>query len=235
MGGKNHQPCNQPYRVSSEHEPYLVYSTQMSRALSGALSALEQANIHLEDVLLAELKGGSLRLQPAVEQVQASEAQLEMFLFNVDALRAAMQENGYRDLPTLQAIDLETLGERLAVNSMVEHSAWELVVQKMRSSGGFYNVLAYDKAEGEELKQTTLLLRGRLQGLTKAAEEGRLTQVVEDNEEGNLKIEFAQAYQKWCAFHQVFLASSMLTTELWYQHRGCGTLFTPGKRRTGAA
>jgi len=48
MGAKNHQPCNE----------YLPDSIKLSRSLSLARVEMEMANIHLEDLLLTELRGG---------------------------------------------------------------------------------------------------------------------------------------------------------------------------------
>jgi hypothetical protein len=56
------------------------------------------------------------------------------------------------------------------------------------------------------------------------ARKGEVTRTLEENRPGNIKEAFANLYCAWAKFNQDFLASSLLSTELWYAFNGYGSL-----------
>ena len=58
----------------------------------------------------------------------------------------------------------------------------------------------------------------------RANDDGKLNELLETNRPGNIKVEFARLYAAWGKFQQVFLASAMCSTELWYRYTGAGSL-----------
>ena len=213
MGGKNHQPCN----------AYLETSTRMSRAASLVYIAFEQANVCLEDLILAELNGSRGSVEGVLSSLDTSKGGLSDLRQEISNLRAEMEEKGYSDLPSLATIDLEELGRRLRADGMVEEDAWEVISEKMKAVG-FYGVLDFfhDHASGL-LHLTNLLARG-IRNLRASVEEGSVSSVLEENRSGNVKREFARLYASWKRFDCLFLASSVLSTELWYAFNQFGSL-----------
>jgi hypothetical protein len=218
MGGQNHQPCNRP------QTSYLRLSTKMSRDLSVARAYLEQANIALEDVLLQELAGrtgGSVK--DIVEQLSASDAALEEMTKTIGLLRADMHSHAFEDLPTLQSVDLDALGTELASSGLVQSGAWTVVSGIMRSRG-FSGMLDFFDREISSLRKKTDELILAVRAVENTAKVGQLNLVLEQNQSANFKIQFAVLYSSWHQFLQVFLASSMLSTDLWYRYCGVGSL-----------
>lgn len=219
MGGMNHQPCNKP------GTSYLRFSTMMSRWLSVAYSEVEQANVALEDVLLAELDGNGVggTVTQVSKLLDDSRFELTQLLGVVRMLREDMQKHDFNDLPTLQSTDLELLGTQLITAGMVQSASWSIVYKMMRRDG-FHGVLDYFEQEIGGLRQQTKALIDAVNGTEEMAKVGQLNFVLEENRLGNFKVEFATLYSSWHWFQQVFLASSMLSTELWYRHCGVGSL-----------
>ncbi len=207
MGGKNHQPCR----------GYLENSTKMSRNLSVAHAELELGNVALEDLLLSELCGKKGGINPFVDRLRSSAVALSAALGSVDALRQQMVSNDFVDLPTLQSADLSAIGSAFVERGMVHRSAWDAVAQIMREKG-FFGILPHFGAGISRLHGQTLLLAEKASALHPAAAAGEVTNVLEENRTGNIKVEFANLYSSWSDFNQLFLASSMLSTELWYLH-----------------
>lgn len=221
MGGQNHQPCNKP------GTSYLKHSTRMSRSASQAYLALEQANVHLEDVILAELEGNGGSIDPIVSSLEASAAEIENLRSQIRDLREEMERHDYADLPTLQNTDLDHLGERLVSDGMVSNDAWARVVGTMKQNG-FFGVLRLFDASAKELVEHTHTLRAKIALLDAAAQKAAINRILEENQPGNIKVEFARLYTAWDQFHRLFLTSSMLSTELWYAFNGNGSLVEPG-------
>ena len=80
------------------------------------------------------------------------------------------------------------------------------------------------------LIQLTDDLQGRVIENKGSASRGELNLVLEQNRPGNFKVEFARLYTAWGKFHRIFLASSMLSTELWYAYTLRGSLLDSGQR-----
>lgn len=224
MGGKNHQPCNLP------NTSYLRFSTKMSRELSVACSLLEQANIALEDVLLNELDGNGVggSVVKVTELLSNSQFELTQMLNVIAMLRENMRKHEFKNLPTLQSTDLELLGAQLVSAGIVQDSAWSIVCDMMHRDG-FYGMLNYFEQETFQLNILTGSLIIAMLAAEEMARAGKLNFVLEKNQRGNFKVEFATLYSSWHRFQQVFLASSMLSTELWYRYCDAGSLLEPRK------
>ena len=224
MGGMNHQPCNKPGTA------YLELSTVMSKALSIARSELELANAELENTLISEIQGGKVStasLRSTVEHLGRSREFLAHFLQIVAELRRNMADNDFEDLPTLKTVDLERLGVHLAHAGYVDISAWRSIADEMNKNG-FYGVLDHFRIGTHALMTWTDQLARAIVAvnlrLSSDTESVSVTGILEENRVGNFKQEFAELYIGWLRFQQEFLASSMLSTELWYRHQGVGSL-----------
>lgn len=218
MGGINHQPCNKP------NTSYLKFSTRMSRALSVAKSELELANINLEDVLLAELDGATGGSISKISlHLQRSSLALSQMQSEISSLRKDMQNNKFQDLPSLHTANLEVLGRDFDALGIIDKTAWDFVSKTMRHDG-FYGMLAFFERETNQLDTHTIHLIEAISSSEDIVAEGTLNLVLEKNRPGNFKVEFARLYSAWLEFQQVFLASSMLSTELWYRYQGVGSL-----------
>lgn len=227
MGGQNHQPCN---KVGTS---YLLFSTTLSRAVSSARSTLEQANIAIEDILILEIRDGKNgRIEPVLHRIALSNNAIDDAKEAIAALRADMHKHDFEDLPELRETDLMNLGVDLAMQGMVDLQSWKLALLHYGESGerGFAAMLTYFEKTLDDLAMLTNQLYNKVHRVELATREGRLNQVLEENEDGNFKVEFARLYQKWNTFQQVFLASSMLSTELWYRHTKAESLL---QRRKG--
>ncbi len=209
MGGKNHQPCR----------TYLLPATQLSRALSLGFAHLEFGNVALEDLLICELNGG----QGSVDQIVSSMKQSRNALFSArsacNALRESMTSQHYKDLPTLRTLNLSLLGEQLHSQGMINSSAWDWVSAMMLESG-FVGVLDWFSSEIENIERKTGQLQDTISALSSSAERREVVNVLEENRSGNIKIAFADLYMTWSNFNVRFLASSMLSTSLWYSFNG---------------
>lgn len=218
MGGQNHQPCNRP------QTSYLRFSTKMSRDLSIARTHMETANVHLEGVLLGELeenRGGAL--WKILDQLTMSNNSLKEMQDTIMLLREDMDANAFEDLSTLHSANLEEIGIEFSSAGIVEDDAWNSVVDIM-CEHGFYGVLDFFDQEISSLRQKTEELNSAIRNADSAARAGQLNLVLEQNQPANFKVQFAQLYSAWHRFQQIFLASSMLSTELWYRYCDVGSL-----------
>lgn len=213
MGGINHQPCG----------AYLRNSTRLSRQLSRAYGFLEESNVALEDVILGELNGVEGEMKFVVEGLMLSTREIQAARQVALDLKAQMRENNFVDLPTLETTDLQKLGRKLNAKKMVVDIAW-ITISAMMEHGGFNRVLDYFLSKINELEQQTVALREQVEALHIWEPGSRIVDIMEKNLTGNIKVAFAQLYTAWGIFHQEFLASSMLSTELWYTSRGNGSL-----------
>lgn len=211
MGGKNHQPCSS----------YLRDSTRLSRFLSLAVVQLEMANVKLEDIILAELDGTTGDTAPIIESLRASIAELDRMSSCVADLRRQMDENGYEDLPSLKTVNLTAVGISLAASKRVDQLAW-IEAQNIMQTGGFYHMLDMFDERIAMLKADTERLMAEVDCLDTST--GQVSRVLEENRDGNIRPAFAQLYTGWCAFNALFLASSLISTELWYSFNNFGSL-----------
>lgn len=212
MGGQNHQPCS----------AYLVNSTRLSRSVSQARIHLELANVELENLLLQEIsvqKTDRGSLEELFDQLTLSQQEAVEAIAFVCALRQQMQNLLYEDLPPLQQMSLSELGNQLSERGLVSKDSWKKMSQLMLECS-FYAVLDYFQ---EELNILNTLTQSLMDAIPQDCE-GHIAPIVEQNQEGNFKVQFATLYQRWHNFQQDFLASSMLSTEIWYAHNQYGSL-----------
>jgi len=217
MGGQNHQPCRQ----------YLPISTQLSRFISLSRSDLELANIALEDLILVEIgskpESGVDFYDEINRRLSSSGSNLLQALSSVQEIDKRMDELDFVDLPTLKTIDIDQLGIRFVGSAIVNIVAWQKIAELMKS-GGFRLVLEDFANSIQLLYNLTQNLLKKMEGLRTAAEQLRISDIIEENLPGNFKNIFAQLYTKWAEFNQSFLASSMLSTELWYAANGYSSI-----------
>ncbi len=213
MGAKNHQPCNQ----------FIRNSTQLSRYVSIAYAELEYANVCLEDLILTELDGHTTTVKKINHHLSASSGALERAVDSSMLLRKQMHTEGFIDLPTLRKINLESIGVALWEKGVVNRDSWNRL-STMVLRGGFYTVLDYFDFQLKKLIHETKQLIEKFSLLEKPAQEGELHLVLEENRAGNIKVAFATLYTSWSEFHRDFLASSIISTEVWYAFRRYGSL-----------
>ena len=220
MGAKNHQPCNR----------YLVNSTKLSRSVSLAYVFLEQANIALEDLLLAELMSHSNNgsFSEIIRGLKNSSHSLNNALVNCKELRRQMDENRYSDLDALATINatinLEAVGKFFYSKGIVRLEDWSKISELMLTEG-FYSVLDYFEKTISEIFAKTIEVSRFVANLDSIAKTAQVNLVLEENTDANIKVEFFQLYTLWCKFNSEFVASSVLSTELWYLDNGYGSLF----------
>lgn len=229
MGGKNHQPCRE----------YLAISTRMSRYASLAFANLEMANVDLEDLLLTEMEGGIGNINGVKYRLEQSRQNISQLIDTARELRDEMGvrdemgDRNYRDLLTMCSVDLDAIGMALIGAGMVDSTAWDEVVKNARS-GGFYANLTMIHERALLLTEHTNKLIEQVVGLRAHAENGNVTSILEENLEGNLKPEFAKLYHAWTRFQELFIASSLLSTEVYYAFNGYGSLVDIAAQKSAA-
>jgi hypothetical protein len=212
MGGINHQPC----------KAYLRNSTRLSRSLSLAHAELELGNVALEDVILAELEGrGHEPLDVFIARLHTSKTRLDEMHAVTEDLHRQMAENGYQDLPSLHTVDLDQTGRTFADEGKVSQKHWDEVAALMRHKG-FWGVLREIQIKIEWLRHLTHELI-RVSEILKSLNRS-VSDILEENRASNIRPAFAILYTTWSEFHSFFLASSLLSTELWYRFNSFGSL-----------
>ncbi len=211
MGGINHQPCG----------AYLKNSTRLSRFLSLAKAELELANVALEDVILSEYGDGDGDVGSISRRLRESVTRLDDMAGVIADLRKQMNDSHYEDLPSLKTVNLSWVGERFVDNKMVSQDAWNMAQQAMQG-GGFYRMLDVFNEHVADLRMRTTRLIEEVDGLHRHT--GEVSMVLEENRVGNIRPAFAELYTGWNGFHALFLASALLSTELWYRFNGFGSL-----------
>lgn len=224
MGGKNHQPCRH----------YLFNSTQLSKHLSLAYAHLELGNASLEDIILCELDAehtlqGGDHYPVLMHELDVSIHELRNAQKALLQLHAQMQTDNFADLPTLGKINLGSIGTHLIHQGTTDLMAWGRA-ESIMEKGGFYAMVAHFEVDLAELINLSQALHAKFQALKQNAYQGTLSTVTEENQAGNFKIEFAALYTKWNQFNGLFLASSLISTELWYAFTDNGSLASPESR-----
>lgn len=210
MGGKNHQPCKN----------YLVNSTTLSRYLSLARAELELSNVSLEDILLSELQGEARDVTTISEHLQASIDALDVSMRTLHDLRNQMLADHYEELPPFQTLDLASLGRTLANMGLVSLPSWNRAVD-IRRREGFEGLLDYFQEHLERIRDLTNTLIGQIAVAVQSLE---LSALLEENRHGNFKADFARLYTSYLHLESDFLASSILSTEIWYSFTERGSL-----------
>lgn len=218
MGGINHQPCNK----------FVAESTRLSRCVSLARINFEQGNVALEDVIILELEGKKGSVSPIKHHLQLSQDHILAAVGQLSALEAKMKELDYHDLSALHKLDEVEFGRKLVEAGLVEQGSWTKMSSMMKTSTFFANVAEFKTQFHSLLKLTSDLLTAVTQ-LTDSADDGQLHDVVEENWRGNIKVEFARLYTAWNRLHSDFLASSLVSTEVWYLENGFRSLLEAPK------
>lgn len=224
MGGKNHQPCHS----------YLLNSTKLSRHLSLAYAHLELSNASLEDIIINELTSehtfqGGDHYPVLIHELDVSTRELQNAQEALLRLRTQMQTDGFIDLPSLGRLDLNSIGAHLVHQGAVAYDAWTQA-KIIMGKGGFFEMTNYFETSLIELIDLSQDLHTKFQELKQNICQGTLSTVIEENQAGNFKIEFAALYTKWSQFNGLFLASSLISTELWYAFTGKGSLASSESR-----
>lgn len=213
MGGMNHQPC----------KSFLKPSTLLSKHVSMANLQLLQANVFLEDILLAEMASGKKSLTPVVSTLKGSIKSLADASIILVSLKELMDARNYQDLPPLHTLNLKGIGSELADHGAINLGAWNKM-RAMMKDGTFYTNVSYFSDMFQKLTMETYMLAEKFSALKHRAETGSLTAVLEENEPGNIKLAFAKLLTSWTTFMQEFLASSLVSTEVWYANCGFGSI-----------
>lgn len=211
MGGKNHQPCS----------GYLKNSTRLSRFLSLAIVRLEMSNVGFEDVILAELDDTVGDMTPVIENLSASLDEIIAMSACIADLRRQMDENDFQDLPSLTSVDLTSVGASLVASKRVDAHAWH-EAQEIMQAGSFYRMLDLFDQHIARLKADTEHLIVQIAALD--ASTGKINRVLEENRKGNIRPAFARLYTGLGEFNALFLASALISTELWYSFNNFGSL-----------
>lgn len=194
----------------------------MSRSASEAYRQLESANIALEDVIVAELAKRQGSVKPIIACLNASIDAISELRESLGLLRNDMKAHAYNDLPTFWTMK-PSLADSLSREGLVDRQAWNEIIEIM-TAGTFFAVLDEYENRAIGLSSLTRALANKIAETATAAERGELHLVLEQNRFGNFKVEFARLYTAWGRFDAIFLAGSLLTTELWYKFTGCGSL-----------
>ncbi|MFN3692741.1 MAG: hypothetical protein ACK4SL_01410 [Candidatus Paceibacteria bacterium] len=142
----------------------------------------------------------------------------------IDTLSIQMDTEKYVDLPPMKTMDLLAFGREMrAAGLHRSESAWNNIAAIMQKSG-FVATLHHHTATLAKLVCLTKDLKTCIQNSTPAAVVGKLNVELEENRALNFKAEFARVYTAWADFQQEFLASSMISTEVWYRHNNSGSL-----------
>lgn len=216
MGGQNHQPCGH----------YLRNSTLLSKDLSVARSELEFANIALEDLILKELDDNVVRpgsVKDILLHLELSEHSIDNMVTGCKVLRNQMNEYNFSDLPTLYTVDLTELGYKFSNDNIVNHDSW-VKISEVILNGGFYSVISFFEENINDIKDKTTNLLSVIKKLDIYASKGEVNLVLEENRIHNIKRPFAVLYTKWTQFQNDFLASSLLSTEVWYAYMNYGSI-----------
>lgn len=219
MGGINHQPCNRP------KTQYLRFSTLMSRALSNARAQLELSNVRLEDILLREMgyPQGDGTVNSVLVGLNESCDSIRVLITEISNLRGNMKQNDYEDLHLVLGIKVADVVDGLAGRNLATPESLNSVAETM-DAGGFYQMLDRLNTGAESLLELTAALVAKFDGLSSKEPDYRITAVLERNLSGNIKVEFANLYSAWNSFQELFLASSMVSTEIWYRYSQVGSL-----------
>lgn len=213
MGGQNHQPCSN----------YLDLSTLLSKLVSLVTANMQLANVSLEDVLLAELNGEqkNLSLNSIITFLSKAKEHLCSALSTSLALRDRMHRLEYTDLPPLHELDLMEIGRVLSARGIVEQGAWNKMSSLMQNGTFYANLDLFDTSFKEALDLVSELI-DVFKGLKH--KEGAINVLVEKNQDGNFKEAFARMFTHWLHFQQEFLASSLVSTEVYYSSISVGSL-----------
>jgi hypothetical protein len=180
---------------------------------------MQLANVAFEDTLLADISGTPTDPKMIIDELVQSGSALLDLMVAMTALQNQMRQEKYGDLPCLKTLPLAQIGEKLATEGVVNLPSWTRVTEIM-TKGTFYAVVDHFMSKFMALLLLTGELKETFKGASWAFERGQLNLLLEQNMQGNVKVAFARLYQEWISTLGEFLASSMLSTTLWYAHNG---------------
>ncbi len=214
----NHQPCRES----------AIASTQMSRHLSSATSHIHLANIRLEDLIVDELELGIVQphaVEPLIGHLREAAADFSKASSVARTMDEALRVSNFIDCKDPQK--LATIAKRLADQRMLDpHHAG--AVELDRSKGGFLACLAriqegFGQCEmlTRQLCDAFHTLQSRMQAEEKAFDH------LEFNTPESIKPAFAMLFAAVGALNGYFLASAIVSTEIFYAVAGLGRLGEP--------
>ena len=214
MGGQNHQPCRE----------FLANSTRLSRAVSWVGVSLDAFNIQLEDEILENLDGKKVTLDRLWACANELKLKIQLVHEAFGALSLQMDERYYVDLPSANGFDYQDFGNKVRAAGMVGQAAFQRISAQYKA-GGFRSALAYMRSEaiGFESKVVAMIAKVEFLAGEKIVD---IAAEFESNGAGNIRVDFAKMYTAWHSFQQTFLASSLISTEIFYLSEGCGSLLT---------
>ncbi|HEY9583910.1 MAG TPA: hypothetical protein VJI66_03050 [Candidatus Paceibacterota bacterium] len=147
-------------------------------------------------------------------------------LADITALANQMNVLGYTDLPEINDPRVSYEGGELSDRGIVLCRSWVKMYDLWREKT-FYGVLDYFTTALLEIERDTMTLAKKISGLQDHAEDGKIHTILESNMDGNFKVEFAKLYTSWNTFLSDFMASSLISTTIWYLNETVGTLLNP--------
>ncbi len=212
MGGINHQPCKH----------YLAQSTRMSRAMSMTGIALEVLNVKLEDIILSNLNGETVDLDMLLSSAQSLSDNAERGDLAIAALISQMDELYYVDLPVASSFNHALFGKKAVAKAMVTQYGFDEIAEKY-ISGGFRAAISHLRTCHSDFHRSVVQMHRQIEDL-KRLDISDIAFEFESNGTGNIRPQFAKMYTSWDRFRQMFLASSLISTEIFYISESCGSL-----------
>lgn len=193
-------------------EDYISLASNMRRHFTLMESYFGFAQVAFEDVLYGRATPHSVE-----HHLRNSRANALQVITIADSLESKMRKSN--DLFVLSTIDLDALGQIFISNSVVNARAWKQATTNARL-GGFHKNLSL-------IRSTTVLVIDRIGNLSKRMnrlrenkEELLNEQLCETNLPGSLGVSFAQLKTLLSGFQSTFIASLILSTEIYHHFYG---------------
>ncbi len=212
MGGINHQPCRN----------YMEKSTALSRSVSEAYSSLWDANIGIEDIILAELshkKSSSYNavlasLEHSVDSLGRADNDFNQLLQKMNQLHFDLKP---------ATINFKHITEQWEQDGFIKNDVfWQEIVALYRE-GGFRNAIGTLQNKFIAVRNETRELLGVLTHHRQSVAEGSFMIDVEENKIP-LRQYFAKTLTCWDGALSLFRYSSLISTELYLQDMGYPSL-----------
>jgi hypothetical protein len=229
--------------INHELDPeHLHTSTALSRAMSLARSEMELGNVALESARLTELDARTRRtvvtyVRKAKKHLRKSMLHLRSMIDEIDALLDQIRNQGGMVVP--ETVDLRHLGQRFCTAGLVHRESWTFLRELMLNGAPLHDLLIFFRMNVRIIYDFTGDLFLKFDNLAASAGGGKLNEVFQHNQtKNNIKFEFARLFRSWNDFQSLFLASSVMSTELTYRRHRRGSLLTedpvPLKARAAA-
>lgn len=184
--------------------------------------ALESFNVKLEDMILVNLVNESVSpriLSIEVRHVMDSVVRAEQ---SIDMLLMQMDELYYVDLPATDDFQLDEFGDKVIPRLMVGTEAYKEIATHYKA-GGFRSALNHLRVKHSQFGFAVADMATKVQELADTDVDDIAVEF-ESNDTGNIRPQFAVMYTTWSQFHQMFLASSLISTEIFYIQEGVDSL-----------